>query len=218
MKESKSRKSQHGAMMIVEASFVFPIMFFVIFIMLMAGSAFFQQARIERILEEYAIEAAACSENPMIEEIYSHGGSVPTSTRDNEIMPYRYLFTGHTKKVRSRMERKINEAISGYGSLGFVGMNAKLDESARLTVQPHILVPSLVADCSFHVDFPIRIIFSKEPLRYRVHVRVREPIGDATEFVRNVSTVQDYLERNKAVMDIAQEIGNSMNKIGAITN
>lgn len=210
--------NQKGAVMIMEAAIVFPIMFFVVFIMLMAGSAFFQQARIERIIEEYAIEAAACCENPMLETIETNGGAVPTSPRDNEIMPYRYLFTGHTRQVRARMEGKINDAITGFGSLGFVGMNARLDGSASLTLQPHILVPTLVADCAFHVDFPIRMIFSKNPLRLRFHLTAREPIGDPTEFVRNVSTVQDLLERSKKFNEIIGKIGPALKKIGAITN
>ena len=61
MRESREK----GAVTLIEAAFAFPIMFFIVFFMLMAGSAYFQQARIERIISEATIEACARSENPM---------------------------------------------------------------------------------------------------------------------------------------------------------
>ena len=39
--KGKRISGEGGAVMIVEAAFVFPIMFFIVFIMLMAGSAYF---------------------------------------------------------------------------------------------------------------------------------------------------------------------------------
>ena len=217
--KGKRISGEGGAVMIVEAAFVFPIMFFIVFIMLMAGSAYFQQARIERILEEYAIEAAACCENPMLEKIINDGGSIPTDpVRNDTIKPYRYLFQGNTQRVRANMESRINSSINGFGTLGFAGMQARLD-GLKLSVKPHcVLVPVMVADCSFHVDLPIRMIFSDQPIRFRFRLTAREPVGDPSEFVRNVSTVQDYAERSEKIMEIAGKIGSALHKLGTYTN
>ena len=61
MKEQRKAPHNRGAMSIVEATFVFPIMFFVVFFMIMAGEAFYQHARVEYFVTVAAIDGAAPS-------------------------------------------------------------------------------------------------------------------------------------------------------------
>ena len=97
-------------------------------------------------------------------------------------------------------------------------MNAKLDSGASLKLYPHIITPTLVASCSFHVDLPIKMIFSKDPIRLRFSIRTREPVCDSTQFVRDVSTVQDYLERSKAIMEFFGKIGKALDEVAGFMN
>lgn len=51
-------RDETGAVAIVEATFVFPIMFFVLFFIMMMGNIYYQQARIDDIVSRYAIIGA----------------------------------------------------------------------------------------------------------------------------------------------------------------
>lgn len=218
MMKRPGRQSERGAVTLVEAVFVFPIMFFIVFFMLMAGSAYFQKARIERIISEATIEACARSENPMLDAIGTTGSSVPTSTTAAEIKPYRQLFPGHTNSVRNNVQASIQKSIKAFGSLGFTGMQAKLEGEPVMDVKYRLIISSITTRCNFKVELPIRMIFSNKKLSFRFSTVTKDVVGDPTEFVRNVAMVKDYVERSKNFMEWAEKISSGLKKIATYTN
>ena len=79
MKPVRKEQAQSGAMTIMEAAFVFPIMFLVIVIMVMLGEAYYQHARVEYEVSHAAVSGAARCENPMLAYVQNNGNTVPTS-------------------------------------------------------------------------------------------------------------------------------------------
>lgn len=212
-------KDQRGAVVIVEAVFVFPIMFFVIFIMLMACEAYYQYARVERACLTAAVQGAARCENPM-QEAVEKNGSVPTSTTAVKVRPYRYIFPGEAKAIGSQVAGELTDRIEGMNNLAFRGMTPS-DVSVRIKPKMSIFVSSFAVDCSFKVKLPIRMIFTNESLAFSYRVSVTEPIGDPAEFVRNVSTVEDYLERSQisdAISEYTKKIQEAFGKLGRFFN
>ncbi len=59
---------------------------------------------------------------------------------------------------------------------------------------------------------------NKENFRFHYAVSMTEPIGDPAEFVRNVSMVQDLLERNETVMEIAGKFQEAAKKLAKYLN
>ena len=58
------RKWEKGAVTIIEATFVFPITFFIVFFMIMAGEGYYQHARVENLVTYTAITGASRCEHP----------------------------------------------------------------------------------------------------------------------------------------------------------
>ena len=213
----KEKSGEYGAMLIIEAVFVFPITFIIVFVMLMAGSAFFQHARVERLVVEAALDGASRCENPMLEKV-SGTGSVPHKiSADTKVMPYRYLFTGNAKETGAEVAAELERKIRGLRSFGFHGMEPK-NVSVKATPDMFILVSSFRVECTFDIELPIRMLFAKENFKFHYAVSMTEPIGDPAEFVRNVSTVQDLLERNETIMDIAGKFQNAAQKLAKYLN
>lgn len=213
------KRNQKGAMVIMEATFVFPIMFIIVFVMLMACEAYYQYARVQRACIEVAIQGAARCENPML-EVVQDTGSVPTSTTAAKVRPYRYIFSSEADAIAAELEDKLETAVSGFGVMAFRGMTPTAVE-ADITPRMNVLVSSFTVDCSFDVTLPIRMIFSNEPITFHYDVQVTEPIGDPSEFVRNVSTVQDYLERSEfgeKIEAFTSKIDEAMQKLGRFIN
>ena len=71
----KTKKNESGVVF-VEASVVFPVMFLVIFLMIYAGNAYLQKARVEAIVTEIAIDGAAYCADPMSRDV--EAGKIPS--------------------------------------------------------------------------------------------------------------------------------------------
>lgn len=210
---------QRGAVVIVEAAFVFPVMFIIVFVMLMAGEAYYQYARVERACIEAAIQGAARCENPMLEFV-QRSGSVPELSEDVKVRPYRYILTSEADAIADELEEQLEKAISGFQVMAFRGMTPT---QVEVDAEPHlnVLVSSLTVRCRFDVKLPIRMIFSNAPIVFHYEVQITEPVGDPAEFVRNVSTVEDYLERSEVgerISAFTSKISDAMDELARFIN
>lgn len=210
------KDGQKGAVVIMEAAFVFPIMFFVIFILLMVCEGYYQYARVERACIVAAVQGAARCENPMLETVQKTG-QVPKSTTAAKVRPYRYIFSGEAKEIGAQMEDELTQTIESMDCLAFRGMTP---DNVVVNIDPrmNVLVSAFPVECTFQITLPIRMIFSNEDLTFRYEVTVVQPIGDPTEFVRNVSTVQDYLDRSATISEYLGKIQEAFGKIARFIN
>ena len=216
MKEKALRKREKGAVTIVEATFVFPIVFFIVFFMIMAGEAYYQRAKVEYAVTAAAINGAARCENPMLGSVIS-GGAVPTDPGATDVMPYRYIFTGSAKSIAAQVQGELASTISSMKPLLFRNMSPT-NVVVSINVKMNPLISSFPVECSFDVPFPIRMIFSKEDMKFTYNVSITTSIGDPAEFVRNVAMVSDILERSQTAMAVSGKIKSVMGKISGWIN
>lgn len=208
-------KEQRGAVVIIEGAFVFPIMFFIVLFMLMAGEVYYQHSRVEKACITAAIRGAARCENPMLEVVQKEG-SVPDETDAVHVMPYRYIFTGEAQKVANQVAKELREELKKTGISSFWGMEPR-NVTVNIRPKMNVLISSFPVECSYEIQLPIRMIFARDAMKFRYTVQVMEPIGDPTEFVRNVSTVEDYLERvefGEGITNFVEKIKEAMEKLG----
>lgn len=217
MKNNRKNHAESGAMTIVEAAFVFPIMFIVVFMMILTGEAYYQNARVEYEVSHAAVAGAARCENPMLGYVQKNGNSVPSSPGAADVVPYRYIFTGRAESIASDVAGDLTETIESMQPLAFRAMSPT-NVSVNVKPKMNILVSSLFVECEYDIELPIRMIFSDEKIKFHYAVSMAEPIGDPSEFVRNVSTVQDLLERSEKAQGIFQDIKEGMEKLGRFVN
>lgn len=209
-------KREQGAVTIIEATFVFPIVFFVVFFMIMAGEAYCQAAKVEHAITSAAINGAARCENPMLSEVIKQG-SVPTDPTAVDVLPYRYIFTGESSRVAQEVEQDLRKTITSFRPLLFRGMSPQ-NVSVEVDPNINILISSLPVRCTFEVPFPIRMIFSSNSIKMVYTVQMTAPVGDPSEFVRNVAMIKDVVERSETAMKAAEKLGEIAGKVGEFTN
>lgn len=217
--DSGMKQKQKGAVVIMEAAFVFPVMFVVVFMLLMACEGYYQYSRVQRACVIAAIEGAARCENPMLETVQTEK-TVPMSPSAAKVRPYRYIFTSQAKQIADGLADELEKTIEEMNVMAFRGMKPT-NVQVQVTPKMNILVSSISVDCSFDIQLPIRMIFSNENLKFRYTVRISEPIGDPSEFVRNVSTVQDFLERSQLgekIETYTSKIREALEKLARFTN
>lgn len=193
-------RQEQGAVTIIEATFVFPIVFFIVFFMIMAGEGYYQYARVEQAVTSAAVSGAARCENPMLSEVIKQG-SVPTDPTAVDVVPYRYILTARAKGIADDVAEDLGKTVRSFQPLLFRGMSP---QNVSVEAIPHIniLVSSLEVKCSFDVPFPMRMIFSKKSMKMSYSVQMTAPVGDPSEFVRNVAMIKDVLERSEAATNI----------------
>ncbi len=203
-------------MTIIEAAFVFPVVFFIVFFMVMAGEGYYQRARVEHEVIAAAMNGAARCENPMLGQVISSGG-VPNSPTAVDVMPYRYIFTGEASSIAAQVKGELQGKLAAMRPLLFKNMSPT---NVSVTADPKMnpLVSSLSLRCTFDVPFPIRMIFSNEPVKFSYSVSLTAPVGDPTELVRNVLTVENIVQRSEAISGMCGEIKSCMAKIGQWVN
>lgn len=212
MRFKNAVRSQRGAVTLVEAAFVLPITFIVVFAMLMAGEGFYQHSRAEYAVIHAAVQGAARCENPMLSYVEKNGNTVSKDVRAVKILPYRYIWDSEAQSITDEVESDLKKTIESQKPLFFRGMSpSSVRVSANSKVS--ILISSMKIQCDFEIQLPIRMIFSNENFKFEYSVYTEEAIGDPAELVRNVSTVKDVMERSAAVTQVFQKIGSGLEKI-----
>ena len=207
---------EKGAVTIIEATFVFPIMFFIVFFMIMAGEAYYQRACVEYAVTSAAVNGAAKCENPMLKHVISDG-AVPTDPTATDVTPYRYILTGEAKKIAGSVQSELTQKVSAFQPLLFRNMSPQ-NVSVKINLHMNPLISSFPVTCTFDVPFPIKFIFSDDTIKFHYTVQTTASIGDPSEFVRNVATVGDIIERSETASEIAGKMMDAMNKIGVYVN
>lgn len=212
----KCKQNDRGAVSIIEATFVFPIVFFIVFFMIMAGEAYYQRARVEYAVTAAAINGAARCENPMLGIVIANC-SVPTDPTATDVQPYRYIFTSEAHSIASEVQSELEKTISAMRPLLFKNMSPT---NVVVSINPKMnpLISSFPVECSFDIPFPVRMIFSGESVKFSYSVSMTAAIGDPSEFVRNVSTVSDIIERSETATEVCSKIKSAMMKIGEWIN
>ncbi len=221
--KKKRQDGERGAVLILEAAFVFPIMFIILFAMLMAGNVYYQNSRVERAVMEAAIDGAADCENPMLPEVEKNH-AVPTAPGSVDLKPYRYCFAlahaGNIEDLAAQQQIKLKSKVQNLAPIIFRRMEPS---NADVTVQYNqkAIISTLEVQCDYDIELPLKLLFTNNNLKFRYSVHAVEPVGDSPEFVRNVHMVQNIVMRSKIggkVVKAEDQIDKMMDKIGTFTN
>lgn len=212
------KSNERGAVMIVEASIVFPVMFIIVLIMIMAGNAYLQNSRAAYLVSRAAINNAAACANPMLDYVQENG-AVPQRPGQVQVEPYRYIANvlSGMETLEGKVERELQQQIGGLDTGVFNGMSPQ-NVSVDATYKPGALCATFLIECSFDVVFPIRMIGSNENFKFTYQIQFEQPVNDSTEFVRNRSMAMDYLERSEVASEAIEKIKKAMEKVGEIIN
>lgn len=185
--------NNENGMMIVEATVVFPVMFLVIFLMLVAGNAYLQKCRVEAFSNKLAIQGAAYCADPMLETIESDG--IPDLSNVH-VKPYRYFIGGMNETV-SEISDDADGRIRNMSTGLFSGMKP-VNPIVNVQFNNHYIYSTFSVDLEYKVQMPVRLLFEKDNISMNFHTRADVPVSDSVEFLRNVDMADDYLERTGA--------------------
>lgn len=194
MTKIRKEHNEEGAL-VIEATFVFPIMFFIIFFLILMGNMYYLKAKIDSVVSQEAIRYASYYADPMQKGIVDEDFAIPedVSGTDNETSYlYRYLL-GET--VEEADEDALTEKIE---DTGFFSDMTPVD----IDIEEHkfrnwIIYQTYVVEISYKLQFPIKFIFQDENISLDMNSKDEVPVIDTPEFIRNVDMAVDYAEHTE---------------------
>lgn len=209
-------KKENGAVTIVEASFVFPIMFIVLFFLIYMGNAFYVKAQVEALVQSYAIEGAARCADPMLENV-DKTGKFPSLDK-LKIQPYRYIFGGMDDvetDIAGKVKKEISKSTSFFKNMSPVLKNKSSSNIAKY--QSYVVYSTFSVDVDYSITFPIRFLGTEKSTILNLEARSEVAVNDTTEFIRNTDMVIDMISGTKLgenISDIFNKINSFLGQLG----
>lgn len=204
----KRKKREDGALYI-EGAFVFPIMFVVILFLIVAGNAFLQKCRVDAMMSQTSISAAAYCIDPQLKEMES--GDLPKSNGVN-VKPYRYVLNGYFSDVANTAAQDIRDKKDKLGSGLFADMFPQ-DFQASVNAQNFFIYGKVQVDVSYRVKIPIKLLWADDFIFMNMASHAEIPVLDAPEFIRNVNMAEDYLQQHEATNKALEKIEEAGTKV-----
>lgn len=177
-------------MLVVEASIVFPVMFLVILFMIFAGNSYLQKCRIEAIVIESAISGASYCADPILE--YIENDNIPTlSTLD--VQPYRFLIGG-MDGIEEATEDEIADKIDALGTGLFSNMSP---DTSTISAEfySNFIYSTFSCEVEYDIMIPIKLLGASDYIYFKSSSKAEVAVSDTSEFIKNIKTVEDYMER-----------------------
>ena len=205
--------NDNSGVVIVEASIVFPIMLFVILMMLYMGNIYYQQAKLNSVVDVAAIKGAAYCADPMLDDI-EKTGSVPKT--NNDVQPYRYLFG--VSDVESKMQKYVEDQYKNAGD-GFFGSMAPIPSTiiCDATFNNSVIMYSFTVEATYDIKVPLRFMGTEAPTIVSLSAKATAPVNDNGEFINNLDMALDYYESSglsKKVSAVTDKIKDFFSKFG----
>lgn len=197
------QKKEKGAVTIVEATFVFPIMIFVLFFLLFYGNAWYVKSNVENVVSKYSLEAAAEISDPLLKSIKENGKVSESKVRTR---PYRYLTSSYANSVINTYKSKIKDEINITGFLKGMKPNSV---KCKGEYKNFVLYQTVRFEVNYEIGVPIRIIFINDPIIMSFSSADEAPISDSSEFVLNTNMVLDYVEKtglDKKINELLEKV------------
>lgn len=198
-KELNKITNEKGAI-IVEATIVFPVMFFVLLFIIFIGNIYYEQAKVDEIVLKYAVKGAECVADPFQYDL-EKTNAVPTNTEDLDVEPYRYILGSLTDGSISNVENKISQEVKdeiNSTSLSFFS-NSKAtvvghDNDKIATFKNYVVYSTFIVQVNYDVQLPIAFLGESGPTILTMSSRAEVPVSDTPEFIRNVDMAVDLLD------------------------
>lgn len=185
-----------NGLVLVEASFIYPVVFAVLALLLYAGDMFYQRSWIEAAVLRYSIEGAAEVGNSAIENISvdNEAGTGVLNLGSLENDPYRFIANGGTDSNAgaraSANEASLREEVAG-GRASFFGLAPDL-RSVDVDYTSSIVYGEYTVTADYGFQLPVAsFIVPEGEMGVDFSAQSVSTVTSMGEFVRNVDFVDD---------------------------
>jgi hypothetical protein len=203
-------KSESGVMPIIEAAFVFPITFFVIFFMIYFGNMYYVKSQVDSLTSCEAIKGAQYYANPWVKIVHEENADSKVPTNNQDVQPYLKFMTNKTiqQDIQQETLEKIRKINNGF----FSGMSAK-NIRCQAKYKNYYIYSTFSVQINYRITFPIRFIFSRNSTSINFSAYDTSTVTDNCEFIRDTDMVIDMIQRTKTYQKVKEKMAEIKSKI-----
>jgi hypothetical protein len=202
-------RDESGAMPIIEATIVFPVMILVIWFLVFMGNAYFQRTRVEAIVTELTLDGAAYCASVLTRTV-DLTGRVP-DFGEVKPRPYRY-FTGMSE-VETYIRNTLTTRLRNINTGLFSGMRPSPNVPV-VKFNNYIIYSTFSVELTYRIPIPVRLLGADDIITMTVRTRSVTPVTDVPEFIRNINMIEDYLLQTGAMEEISNAVGKARDFFG----
>ncbi len=214
----KKLKSERAAATIIEATIVFPVVFFTVCFMILVGNAYFQMAKIETAVTTAAIEGAARCTDPFHSTVTSNkdgDGKISVPIKFNDIEPYRYILNAGGKDsnisaVETDLKSRLDDIVQSSGF--FFGMTPDVKYS-EVKYNNHFFYATLSAEVKYEIKIPLKLLGERDFTVLSTGARSEVAVNDPADFILNTDMVLDYVESSEKGQEAINLLKEAMTKV-----
>lgn len=192
MRREQNEEYLCGAVHIVEATIVFPVVFLVLFFIFVLANTYYVQAYMDKVAKECAVEFANDARNELVWQIEENNGYL----KELELNPYQFF--GVSKELEGQSNRIVKNRVN----------------SSKATIIPSMAAYDIRDKKGGTADFvSFDTGFLSSEVKVEIHYRIRllpllkqygigtpeyvaygsATISDSVEFIRDIDMVKDII-------------------------
>lgn len=178
----------------IEASFVYPLMFFIIFFLIYTGNMFLLKAKIDSEVASEAIRYANYFANPYVKRIEKNNYTIDTKISGSHVTDnmYRYFYS-FGEYADDNEKKAFKERIAQVGLFSHI-------KPSNIEIKQHglknrVLYQHYIVEVKYKLNYPIKLIFFDDDWSLDMNAREEVTITDQSEFIRNIDWGIDIWER-----------------------
>lgn len=205
-------------MVIVEATFVYPVVFLVLILVLVLGDVYYQKARIEAVVIDTALlgsmsASSSALQNVDVNEATGVGTMAPSQIEND---PYRFVFNmGNDSSIDaniSKYQDLLTDQI-GDGGSSFFGLAPDLSE-ASVKYTSRFIYGDYLVSAGYDMDVPVATMLIPEGKQtLQLGASAASTVTSMGELSRNIDLVDDAYSASGA-QGLVDSVENLVGKVG----
>lgn len=216
------RGTPHGrtGLVVVEAVFVYPVVFMLLVLVMFLGDTFYQRARVEAAVLDAAVLGGAEIGSATLPHITVPPGGGQSTLHLDQIDndPYRFLFNGPsgtgTEAVTATVKENVDKLLSAQDASIF-GLAPRLGEGgAQVEYSSRIVQGEFAVSLSYGLSVPVNTYLLPDgKIDMALEASASTTVTPMGEFVRTIDMMDDLHEANGGA-ELADSVGTI---VGAIS-
>ena len=202
---NKIKGDRRGAVAVVEATLVFPVVLFILVILLVLGNVFYQQSRLDTMTVQAAEYLASRYTHPQLND------PTPTDPKGIYLYPYRYWASNKNATANDQARKLLENWLNNSDTGGFTGMDISKARIVECSIDGNLLYHTASVKLEYRLSlFPMKLLGLDIELPL-MNAATKTAATDPAELIRNVDFMMDLYDTLNSAYDFQSKLSSMLN-------
>lgn len=201
----KLYKDETGAVAVVEATIVFPVVIFILIILIVLGNVFYQQSRLDAMAIQAAEYLSAHYTHPQMND------APTTDPKQKNLYPYRYWESNENVSANTQAKMLLQKWISDSDTGMFTGMDISKTRITECSIDGNLFYHTASVKLQYQLSFfPLRLLGFDATLPI-MSTATETAAVDPAELIRVTDLTVDLFDELDSNFDLRGKLNSALN-------